>query len=181
MDPEIDRDATKLRKRAVSVCLVIWIAAGTSALRIAIWSAGEIVLWHVYGPERVVREHLSITRMRPELMVSNGDVLWGRSFHQFLISLAIWLPLSAGLLPWIYYHLVPQPIRQSYEASKKKEESVPVVAQLWIVALFFLVGLLPMGPGLAIGFGSVAAALFWARRILPPNPQSRYTGSKDTV
>jgi len=165
MDTEIDRDASKLREKALSVCLVLWMAVGTSTLRIAIWSAGEIVLWHVYGRERVVREHLSITRMRPELMVSNGDVLWGRSFHQFLISLAIWLPLSVGLLLPIYYHLVPEPIRQAFEVAKRKEESIPVVALLWVLALFFLVIMLPMGRALTVGFGSVVAALIWARII----------------
>jgi hypothetical protein len=166
MDTGGDRDVRKLRERAVSVCLVIWMAVATSTLRIAIWAAGEIVLWQAYGRERVVREHLSVTRMRPQLVVSNGDVLWGRSFYHYLISVAIWLPLSVSLLLSVYYRLVPNPIRQAFEVPKRKEESVPVVALLWMLVVFFLVpGLLPVGPALAVGFGSVAAALIWARRI----------------
>lgn len=71
---------------ARSVWLVSFMAVTTSALRIAIWAGNEITLWQLYGRERVTREHLQITRIKPKLLVSNGDVLAGIGFYHYLIS-----------------------------------------------------------------------------------------------
>jgi len=165
MDIKSDRDAKLLREKVRSVLFLIGVAGATSTLRIAIWAASMITLWYTYGPATVSRQHLRITRMRPELLVSNGDVLWGRSFYHYLISVGIWLPLACGVLLLIYYKFVPKRVRDLYELSQRTEGSIWPIAQIWGIVLFFLVGLLPAAPALAVAAVSVVVALLWARRI----------------
>ena len=76
-----------LRGRA----LVIWLVITLSMLRIASWVSGQIILIHAYGWGRVSREHLQMARLKPLLVVSNGDVL--------LVVLA--------------FKLLPQPYREA--------------------------------------------------------------------
>lgn len=147
-----------------SVWLVIFMAVTTSALRIAIWAGNEIMLWQVYGRERMAREHLRITRIKPKLVVSNGDILWGKGFYHFLISGLIWLPLAVGLLFLAYYILMPKWHQETLQNSK--EQTVNLVGLLWALALFFLIaGLLPLGASNVVSVSSVFLALIWARRI----------------
>lgn len=96
--------------------LVLFMLIFMTSLRIAIWGASKIILFQVYGSERVAREHLEIVRIKPRLVVSNGDILEQRGFEHFLIGQLIWLPLSIavfllvwGLLPKPYHNAMQQP------------------------------------------------------------------------
>jgi hypothetical protein len=139
-------------------------AVGTATLRIAIAASNQIMLWLVYGRDRVAREHLSITRVKPRLVVSNGDVLEGKGFYHYLMGVGIWFPLAIGLLLLIYYTLFPKLHRDVFQVSR--EQSVNLIALFWALALFFLVtGLLPFWPAMAVAAGSVVVALIWVRSI----------------
>jgi hypothetical protein len=99
-----------LRGRA----LVIWLVITLSMLRIASWVSGQIILIHAYGWGRVSREHLQMARLKPLLVVSNGDVLPYSPFVHYIIGVAIWLP-SAVLLVVLAFKLLPQPYREAME------------------------------------------------------------------
>lgn len=166
MDVESERGAKSAREQARSAFLVTWMATLTAALRIAMWAANEITLLYLYGRATVARDHLRIVRIKPELVVSNGDVLRGFGFYHYLIGIAIWLLLGIGLLLFVYYNLMPQQARDVWQGKAPKEQSFSGIALLWALALFFLVtGLLPMGLALAVAAGSVIAALIWAQGI----------------
>src|SRR5579884_1052789 len=67
-------------------------------LFLPLWLADHIMLWSVYGGQRVEQEHLQIVRMKPIVLISNGDHLDQWAFPHFLIGMAIWLPLCIGVL-----------------------------------------------------------------------------------
>ena len=167
MSSEITPDAetVSIGESVRSVWLVIFMAVATSALRIAIGVANWITLWHLYGEATVAHDHLRIIKIKPQLVVSNGDVLRGIGFYHYLVGVAIWLPLAFGLMLLIYYTLLPTRHREVLQR-REQNQSVRGVAIIWILALFFLVtGLLPIWPALAVAAASLAAALIWARRI----------------
>ena len=169
---DADRNAVSFHEHVHAAFLVTWMAVTTSALRIAIWSANEITLVYIYGRATVTHDHLHIIRMTPNLVVSNGDVLKGIGAYNFLVGVAIWVPLTVALMMLIHHTLLPQRCREALQVSTPKEERTTTkgyattIALIWMLALFFLVpGLLPTRSSLAIGFGSAAAALIWARRV----------------
>lgn len=165
MEIEGDRESKQLRQRAGSIMPITWMATATSALRIALWASSEITLWYLYGRATVEREHLRITRIKPQLVVSNGDVLRGIGPYHYFVGVALWLPLTCGLLFLIYYVLMPAPFRKVWEGRAQKQ-SFGALALVWALALFFLVpGLLPMPSALAVAFGTVLVGLIWVRII----------------
>ena len=164
MEIDGDRESKVLRERVGSIMLVIWMATATSALRIALWAANVMTLWYLYGRTTVEREHLRITKIKPQLVVSNGDVLRGIGGYHFLVGVAIWLPLTCVLLFLIYYALLPSQFRKVWERRPQKEQSFGALALLWALALFFMVpGLLTTVPALAIAVVTVVAGLIAAR------------------
>ncbi len=154
--------ATTTAKRLRSVWFVIFMAVVPTALQFAIRAADQITLWQVYGHERVAREHLRITRSKPRLVVSNGDVLWDKGFTHYLISAAIWLPLSVGVLMLIFYTLVPKAHREAWQS---EDQSISGFGILWGVGLLILsMRLVPFPVSFAISAASVVVVLIWAHR-----------------
>jgi uncharacterized membrane protein YhaH (DUF805 family) len=98
---------TKRKESMNGQVLVIFMVSALSMLRIALWGASQIVLFQVYGRERVARDHLRLVRFKPQLVVSNGDVLWGRGFEHYLVGIMIWLP-STILLFLAAWKLLPK-------------------------------------------------------------------------
>lgn len=175
MDDGSDRDANlaAVRRQVRSSALVLYMAVMTCALRIALWAANEITLWRMYGWATVTHDHLSIVRIKPDLVVSNGDVLHGIGVYHYFVGVFIWLPLTFALLAPIYYTLLPRQYRRIWESKTPGDQSASVVSLLWALALFFLVtGLLPMWGALLLACVSVVSALVWARRIQFDYPAS---------
>ena len=85
--------------------LVMFMAIAMGMLHLGIWIASRLVLFQVYGRERVLREHLQMVRIKPRLQVSNGDILWHRGLEHFLISGVIWIPATVCLfaLAWHWW------------------------------------------------------------------------------
>lgn len=145
--------------------LVIWMTLVTAALRIALESANVITLWYLYGRGTVQRLHLRIVRVKPQLVVSNGDVLRGIGGYHYFLGVAIWLPLAVGLISLVFYTCFPRWQREIM-ISSSSSQGASVLAVLWALALFFLVpGFLPMGSAMAVAIGSIAVALIWVRKI----------------
>ena len=157
--------AASTRQSVRSVWLVIFMAVGTSTLRIANWAADEITLLYFYGWPAVAHGHLHITRMKPQIVVSNGDVLPGIGFYHYSVEVVIWLPLAFGLITLICYTLLPK-WQLAFMRVRERNQRVSAVVLVWVLALFFLVsGLLPMGDAMALAAASVAAALIWAWKL----------------
>lgn len=136
--------------------LIIFILICLTALRIAIWTSNTILLWLAYGRERVAREHLHIVKIKPQLVVSNGDVLWHKTFEHFLIGSLIWIPLSMAvfLLVWKF---LPEPDRVATQQGTYSSWSI-----LAVIFLFFTAFLVPLNFTLLIAALAIAALLISA-------------------
>lgn len=66
-----------------SAAIIVWSSVTLSALRLSLEAANRLILWHLYGYNTVTHDHLSIVRIKPNLLVSNEDVLKGWGFQQY--------------------------------------------------------------------------------------------------
>ena len=123
-----------LRGRA----LVIWLVITLSMLRIASRVSGQIILIHAYGWGRVSREHLQMARLKPLLVVSNGDVL--------LVVLA--------------FKLLPQPYREAMKGGGMKGGTYAIWSTLSAIFLFFALNMLPLETLPAFRVHSSGRAIF---------------------
>lgn len=155
---------TEQRESLRGRALVIWLVITLSMLRIASWLSGEIVLLRVYGWERVSREHLQMAKLKPLLVVSNGDVLPNSPFAHYLIGVAIWIP-SAILLLALAFKLLPQPYHEAMKGGTYAGWSI-----LSTIVLFFALNMLPLKVALISAFVLLAILFLTARG---PSPISR--------
>ena len=150
-----------LRGRA----LVIWLVTTLSMLRIASWVSGQILLIHAYGWVRVSREHLQMARLKPLLVVSNGDVLPTSPFVHYLIGVAIWMP-SAVLLIVLAFKLLPQPYHEAMKGGSMKGGTYSGWSILSTIFLFFALNMLPLKLALLSAFILLAGLFLTARTSL---------------
>jgi hypothetical protein len=149
-----------------SIRLISVMAVVTAMLRLSIAAANTVMLWLRYGYEVVRRDHLTIAKVKPEIVVSNGDVLYGTSLRHYAIGVSIWLLSSVSLLLVLYKYVLPIRLRRELEASRTN--TVGAVGALWAVGLFFLVpGLFPLGAAMTLALLSLLFALHWAWRAAP--------------
>lgn len=166
MSSVASRPEVRAETKIASLVLVIWMAAVMSALRLAIWVASELILWHLYGRTTVERLHLRIVKIKPELVVSNGDVLRGFGFYHYLIGVAIWLPLAIALLSFIFQRLLSKRHQEMLQRKNDWGRQMNAFAVLGALALFFLIGgLLPLSVALSLGGVTVICGSIWARKI----------------
>ena len=144
--------------------LVIWLVVTLSMLRIASWVSGEILVIHVYGWKRVLHEHLQLTRLKPLLVVSNGDVLPNSPALHYLIGVVIWIPSTMLSLFFVFKRLLPQPYHEAMNGGTAASWSI-----LSIVPLFFALNLLPLKAALVSAFVLLAVLLLTARMPLRIN------------
>ena len=157
---------------AQSVWLIILMAVATAMLRVSMLLANKVVLWHVYGRARVVREHLKITRIKPELVVSNGEVLYGLAVGHYAIGVACWLVTTVLAALILYRLLLPAGVQESLRTARSNAPGF--VATVWALLLFVLVGaVLPLPAALTCAGVSVLLALSWAwqRREIAPTAE----------
>lgn len=153
---------------AQSVWLIICMAVATAALRLSIVLANALVLWRVYGRARVLREHLQITSSKPELVVSNGDVLRALTFQHYVTGVAIWLVISVLVITMLHRRVLPPGLQRMLKHAKAN--SPGSLGTLWALGLFLLVGaVLPLPAALTLALVSLVVALSWARRIRVEN------------
>jgi len=152
---------TEQRESLRGRALVIWLVITLSMLRIASWLSSEIILLHVYGWERVSREHLEMAKLKPLLVVSNGDVLPNSPFVHYLIGVAIWIP-SAVFLVLLAFKLLPQPYYEAMKGGTYAGWSI-----LSTIVLFFALNMLPLKIALISAFVLLAVLLLTAREPSP--------------
>jgi len=152
-----------LRGRA----LVIWLVITLSMLRIAALASSQIILIHAYGWERVSREHLQMAKLKPLLVVSNGDALPTSPFVHYLIAVAIWLP-SAVLILLLAFKLLPQP----YHEAMKRGSTYAGWSILSTIFLFFALNMLPLKLALLCAFILLAVLFLTARTSLPADGET---------
>jgi hypothetical protein len=141
--------------------LVMWLVITLTMLRIASWASGQILLIHAYGGERVSREHLQLKRLKPLLVVSNGDVLPISPFVHYLIGVAIWIP-SSILLLMLAFKLLPQPYHEAMKGGTYAGWSI-----LSVILLFFALNMLPLKLALAAASILLVLLFLTARASLP--------------
>jgi hypothetical protein len=137
--------------------LVIFIVIAMSMLRIGVWVASEVVLFQVYGRERVSHDHLQIVKIKPRLVVSNGDVLWSRGFEHFLMAGVIWMSLTI-LFFYLAWKLLPKPYHGAMQQGTYAGWSI-----LSVIILFYALGLLPLKLTLVIAAVLLVVVLLTAR------------------
>jgi hypothetical protein len=146
--------------------LVVWLVITLSMLRIAWWVSSQIILIHVYGWGRISRDHLQMAKLRPLLVVSNGDVLPTSPFIHYLIGLAIWIP-SAVLLVVLAFKLLPQPYREAMKGGAYAGWSTVLA-----IILFFALIMLPLKLALLCACLLLAVLFLTARAPLVADEES---------
>src|SRR5437016_9585456 len=101
------------------VMLVIFAASATGGIKIGLVAADAIILRIIYGADRVAREHLTIVKSKPELVVSNGDVLHSHGFVHFLITLVLFMSLGAAAII-VGSQMLPRPMRDVLNRSQQR-------------------------------------------------------------
>ena len=153
---KLEAQSTRARNAMTnSRVLVIFVLICLTSLRIAIWTASTIILWLVYGRERVARELVHIAKFKPEL-ASNGEVLWHRTFELFLIGQLIWISLSVAVL-LLVWKLLPRPDRDATQQCAYSSWGL-----LAVIFLFFTAMLVPLKFILLITPLAIAALLISA-------------------
>jgi hypothetical protein len=103
---------------------------------------------------------LRITTTKPELVVSNGDVLYGKALRHYGFGVSIWLLSSVSLLVLFHSYVLPTRFRRELEG--RRTNTVGAFGALWAIVLFFLVpAWLPLGAAVAL---AVLSLLFAAGR-----------------
>lgn len=145
-----------------SAALILWASVVITMLRLSREAAAWLVLWQVYGWRTVAIEHLSLVRIKPELVVSNGDVLRGLGKIFYLYGVGIWLPSSVLVLTVITKHLAP---RWSAKASREQRRMRPrPIGAVVVLTLFAAIGGgLSLGPATILGTLAAAASTWWLR------------------
>ena len=161
-----DQLSTTQNKTTNGRVLIIFILICLTALRIAIWTSSTILLCLAYGRARVAREHLHIVKFKPQLVVSNGDVLWHKTFEHFLVGSLIWMPLSMAVFLFVW-KLLPQSDRAATQQGIHASWSLVLV-----IFLFFTAFLVPLKFTLLFAPLAIAALLISAWISAPAIPHS---------
>ena len=154
------------QQNSATAALVVWSSVCLSVLRLSLETANRLILWHLYGYETVVRHHLTIVRVKPELVVSNGDVLKGWGFTHYLIGVSLWIPISTITLVLLFKYLAPDWWKRRLNGSRAARPGGLGIAAL-LVMFFCIPGFLPFAAAMAMGLTGTAVGLYWLRATAP--------------
>ena len=141
----------KVSNFAWLIMLMIFAASATGGIKIGLIAADAIILRIVYGADRVAREHLTIVKTKPELVVSNGDVLHSHGFVHFIITAVLFMSLGATAII-VSSQMLPRPMRDALNRSHQRPRGQEE------------------GPGcLAIAIGAPLAIVLFTTQSLWPN------------
>lgn len=149
-----------------SAALILWASVAITMLRVSLEAAAWLVLWQVYGWRTVARKHLSLVRIKPHLVVSNGDVLHGLDQIHYLYGVGIWLSSTTLILILLTKYLAPRWVAQaSREQRRMRPRALGVVVAL---SVFAAIGrALPLRPAVMVGTLATAASTWWLRNSVP--------------
>jgi hypothetical protein len=111
-----------------------------------------LILFYVYGRQRVIVDHLSLVRIKPQLVVSNGAVLRGLGPLHYLIGVSLWISTTLIVIFLITKYLGPAWWNE-VEGSQPRTGNIGwwIRALLAIIMMVSIVGLLPLVPALTLG------------------------------
>ena len=146
--------------RSNSAALIVWGSICLTDLRLSLKASNWLILWYVYGWQIVARDHLSIVRHKPQLVVSNGDILRGLGALHFLFGVSLWILTTIAVFSLVMKLLVPQWWRQALERPTRFGGVIGTVA---LLAMFVTILGLPLVPALVLGTLAAAVGLWWLR------------------
>jgi hypothetical protein len=144
-------------KNSGSAALVVFVTVGTILARLSFEASSIILLVWTYGRDRVHGEHLRIVKYKPDMLVSNGDVLYGKGSALYLMCLVIWLA-SFIVIFLLAVRMLPPGERNALERPSKTLPPATVIA----VGLFFALGRLPLTYSALLAACALAGAFAWA-------------------
>ena len=155
-----------------SAAMIVWAGVCFSALRVSLEAANKFVLWRVYGSRVVARQHLTIVRIKPVLLVSNGDILRDWGFIHFLLGIAMWLALSVGVLIILFKYVTPGWSRGwSENGGRMAPGAIGIVTTLMMFVC--IPGTLRFLPAMGLGLTSTILGLSWLRFSVPTVARNR--------
>lgn len=156
-----------------SAALILWASVCLTMLRLSLEAATWLVLWQVYGRQTVARLHLSMVRIKPELVVSNGDVLRGFGPIHYFYGVGLWIPSSAVVLILITKYLAPRWWKKACaEQRKMRPRAIGVIVTLLLFGA--IGGTLPLFPAISLGALGTAASTWWLRNSVREDPWDCY-------
>lgn len=148
-----------------SAAIIVWASVALTVLRLSLEASNRLILWQVYGRRAVVANHLWLVRAKPELVVSNGDVLRGFGPIHYFYGVALWIPATIAVLVLLVRYAAPRWWREaSANPRKMKPGAIGVVATL---LMFFTIPGLPLVQALTLGGLAAMAGLWWLRNSVP--------------
>lgn len=150
------------RADSESAAMIVWSSVTLTAMRLSLEAANRLILWHLYGHATVAHDHLSIVRVKPQLVVSNGDMLKGWGFFHFLMGVSLWLPTTAIVLTLLFKYVTPQWWREQ----SRRGGSGPggALGGAAILIMFLCIpGTLEFVPAVSLGLAAAILGLFWLR------------------
>jgi hypothetical protein len=144
-----------------SAALIVWGSISLTDLRLSLEASNWLLLWYVYGWQRVARDHLSIVRHKPQLVVSNGDLLQGLGPLHFLFGVSLWIPTTIAVFTLVMKLFAPKWWRRALEGPTRLGGAIGTVA---VVALFVTILGLPLVPALVFGTLAAVLGLCWLGR-----------------
>lgn len=148
-----------------SAALIVWGSVVLTILRLSMEAANWLVLWQIYGKRTVAQDHLSIVKIKPVLVVSNGDVLRGFGAVHWFYGVALWIPSTlAVLIPLMRYGAPGWWKRALATRRNVRPGMLGIVA---LLGMFFTIPRLPVVWALAIGVPAALIGVWWLRRRVP--------------
>lgn len=146
-----------------SAAVIVWASVVLSVMRISLETSNRLILWQAYGWQKVQHEHLSIVRVKPQLVVSNGDILRGLGPLHFLYGIALWIPLTFAILVPLLKYAAPDWWRRVAGARRWTPQPRAIGIVTLFIMFFAIPGFLPALPALSLGALATTAGLFWLR------------------
>lgn len=145
-----------------SAAIIVWASVALTVLRLSLEASNRLILWQVYGWRTVSANHLSLVRVKPELVVSNGDVLRGFGPIHYLYGVALWIPTTIAILILLGRYAAPRWWKQaSANPRTMRPGAIGIAATLFM--FFAIPGLLPLRSALSLGALAAVSGLWWLR------------------
>ena len=146
-------------KNSRSAAVVIFVTVGTILARLSFEASSIILLVRTYGRDRVFGQHLKIVKYKPEMLVSNGDILYGKGPDLNAITFVIWL-VSFFLILLLALRMLPAGARNALKGRQRQTFSPGAV--IAVGGLFLALGRLPLASSAVLAACALAGAYAWA-------------------
>ena len=133
-------------------------------LRFSLETSNRLILWQAYGWEKAQHEHLSVVRVKPQLVVSNGDILRSLGPVHFLYGIALWIPLTFVILVPLLKYGAPDWWERVSGARRWSPQPGAIGIVSLLIMFFAIPGFLPTLPALSLGVLAATRGLVWLRR-----------------